>query len=695
MSKGYYDNEELNRKSFVQNPLTTDKLDIVFRTGDFGQYLPDRVVKVLGRVDDQVKVNGIRVELKDLEQQFLNFSTVDEVSVIAHKTIDNQTELICYYVSTSLQAEEMRKLAENVIDKSVVPSYFVPLTEFPRNANGKLDRGALPLPSSLQKQVDNFSLPTNEAEEKLLKIWEGLLGQQRFGINQSFFDCGGNSLKAIQLVSYMEQTFDVELRMVDVFQNPTIRQLAQLIQKSNHVKYLPISSQPLAASYPLSNAQMRVWLQHVTSEFPFMQNLHAYYKVAGALDVKRLEDAFRSVLLRHESLRTVFVVEGGVPRQQVVSPDTFDFTIATHRLDADTDIEIQRLAEKYLRHEFNLEKSPLLTVAVHQANSQAHYLFITIHHIVIDEWSMQILVREVLTLYQSGNHTRLLDLPIQYKDFVVWQQEHLLKTKTADRAYWKEKLQPPLPSVDFPKSYARGSVKTCQGKMVSIVLSRELTNKVDQYVRQTGTSTFTCLLACLQSLVARMTNQYDVIIGSPIATRSHIQLDQQVGIYINTVPFRTHLKPTESFSEILRNVHRTVTEAFEHGEYPFDELVNDLGLAREANRSMLFDIGFTWHIEEPISDEIGTDLQFEPIAMNFMIADTDLWIHAFQRKDDIRVVLVYNKDLYDSSFSDSFLALFKQTLDEVTQNNALRLFELLVGTHAVDTSRELAIHLNI
>ena len=694
LSKGYLNNEALNKRAFVQNPVITDKEDIVFKTGDFGKYLEDRSILLQGRIDDIVKVNGIRAELKDIEAHLLNMEGLAEAAVLSHKNKENQTELIAYYSPASLERAELRKHLTEQLPGALIPSYFVGLEAFPLNINGKVDRKALPLPEQLAESDEAYEKATDQVEVQLTKIYQELLGPQRLGVNHSFFDYGGNSLKAIQLISLVEQTFEVEVRLVDVFQHPTIKQLSTFIKGAEKTRFEPIPVIPEADSYPVSDGQMRHWLMQQMDAAPFTQNLPAYFKVTGSLNLEALQKAVNLVFERHQSLRTVFRIIDAAPRQVVLPLEKLDIQIKEQSFSSAENI--QDLATREVKQAFALDAGPLMRMT-YLTSESAQYLFITVHHILMDEWSMEVFVREVLQAYTSmtkGLTPELPKVPVQYKDHVSWFKDRLASKEETDRDYWNKQYDDKPTILKLPFSVGQPTKNSFEGAFIEKHIDQGAVAAFEGLGGKHNASLFITLLSAYKVLLQRYSGDRDIIVGSPIANRNHTDLNDQIGHYINTIAYRSKISGSNTFSEVLDIVKTAVMEGMEHGEYPFDRIVDQVRKKHQQTKP-LFNTGFTWHIAPELNTLVPQGLSFDPLDMDFQVADTPLWLHAIHGKEGIRLRLVYNTALFETATIEAMIGHLASIVQEVTAAPDKQVAQLMSDSQKTQKNPGLAIDLNL
>ena len=671
-SKGYYRNPELTRQAFVQNPLHNQQADLVYKTGDLGKYLPDRSIQLLGRLDDQVKVSGVRVELKAIESAALRVSGVQQAVVVAHLNHQQENELVCYYAGAAQPGDLQAELAQTV---PVLPAYYCQLDAFPLTLNGKVDKRALPKPEQLLLRGVDYQPVTTPTEAVVESIWQGVLALPRVGRKGVFFQLGGTSLKAMQVIARLYRQLGVNLPVSDLFAYPTLAGLAGRIDALREAGgpgiCQPIDPLGAQADYPLSHAQKRLWLLDQLEPGSTAYNMAGAYRIGGALDRPAFERALGALIARHESLRTVFVAQDGQPRQQVKSPQALGFAVAFADLrDAPGAEEKARIAARaQAAARFDLAGGPLLAVGLLQVAEHEHVLLLTMHHIISDGWSMGVLLREVLALYEAfrqGGANPLPPLPVQYKDYAAWHNGQVA-APGASQHYWLEQLAGELPVLALPADFPRPARKTYRGDSVRWPVGEPLAGRVKAFSREQGVSVFMTLLASVYALLYRYSGQTDLIVGTPIAGREHPDLAGQIGCFVNTLALRTRFEADDSFSQLLEKVKATALEAYRHQAYPFDKLVEDLAIPRDTAHSPLFDVMVVLQNPEPDSRTLG-ELTIRPCPTPVTVSKFDLRFNFIETDAALELQLDYNPDLFSRERVEGLVTNYQGLLAAVLEN---------------------------
>ncbi|WP_322518505.1 condensation domain-containing protein [Chitinophaga sancti] len=593
ITKGYV-SADLNSGYLVANPLNGAAGDQLWRTGDLGRYRRDGSLEILGRRDEQVKINGVRVELEQVRAALLEQEGVSRTELVVHTGEDFRQELLCYYSGHRYEAEELRTLLSAKLNAALLPGYYVWMDTFPLNMNGKVDRNALPRPEEMLLQ-STYDAPQAGLEQQLSALWQQVLGLSRVGRGDNFFTIGGSSLKAIQLIARIYKELDVQLTIAELFSHPVLHQLASLIKASVHTSYQPIPLADVMADYPLSHSQQRLWVQDQLHGHGATYNIPVVYRLHGALDIAALEASFRQLSDRHEILRTVFVLRDGVPRQRILAAaadgywSTRDFSGLPSPEES-----AQDYIRDFINAGFDLKSGPLLRVALLRLSATEWLLAWSMHHIISDEWSMQVMVRELVRVYNhhtAGHSLSMSVLPLQYKDYAVWQQIALSGDQLAThRDYWLSRLSGELPLLELPADHSRPQVQAHHGGHVSFRFDTASGKSYQELLHGQDATLFMGVLSLVNVLLYRYSGQSDLIISSPVAGRHHPDLEDQIGYYLNTLALRNEVNGNTGFKQLLSSVRDTTLSGFDHQVYPFDMLVEELGLGGDLSRSPLSDV---------------------------------------------------------------------------------------------------------
>ncbi|MCP4215422.1 MAG: amino acid adenylation domain-containing protein, partial [bacterium] len=500
----------------------TDYLKM-YKTGDLGRYYADGNIEFLGRLDQQIKIRGFRVEVGEIESRLMQHAHVDAAAVVAKTGERGELYLCAYYVSgNKTDAAELRRHLAVDLPDYMCPAYFISLDEIPLTPNRKLDTKRLPEPEL--KKDDTYTAPRNEVEQELAAIWSDILGAkaEHIGIDSGFFELGGHSLRATILVARIHKAFDIKIPLLEVFQNPTIRQLAETIKRKPGEKYIAIQPARRKEHYSLSSAQRRMYIVQQMDIKNTRFNLPYVVRMEGPIDWEKMKEAFKMLVDRHESLRTAFLIVHNKPVQKIF--DKVEFEPEYHNLESETVPGEKEIIGNFVRP-FDLSQPPLMRAGLIRLAEEEHILMADLHHIINDAVSQGILIRDFMTFYSGG---QLPPLKLNYTDYSEWQNSlnhDGVTIMDSQEAYWLEQFEGDCPVLELPIDFKRPETKNFDGKTIGFILQPELTENLHQLIKDTGTSLYMVLLSAYFILFHKYTRQADIVVGSPVSGRRHADLE--------------------------------------------------------------------------------------------------------------------------------------------------------------------------
>ena len=672
VARGYLNKPELTSEKFIVNPFAIGER--MYDTGDLGYWLPEGNIEFLGRKDHQVKVRGYRIELGEIENTIFQYS--DSLKQVVVELKNNQEKvLVAYLVSTiSIDKTELRDFLQERLPDYMIPSFYIALEAVPLTPNGKIDRKALPEIADGDIVRMEYIAPRNELEKKLIAIWQEVLGVEKIGVKDNFFELGGHSLKVTKLLNHINKAFGVKITFNDLFSNMILEEQIKIISKTKNSAYNNIPQIPVQTSYVLSSSQRRLWLLSQFEGGNVAYNMPSVFELEGNLVIASLQVAFQLLIERHESLRTIFKEEAGEVRQVVLMIEEIKFQLQYEDVsNEENSIEkVKSIIQKETAYSFDLSSDSLLRAKLVKTSQDTYVFICVMHHIISDGWSAEVMTNELFTLYDSfadGNGNSLPLLQIQYKDFAAWQQEQLKNDGVeSHKSYWLEQFEGELPVLDLPTFQTRPRIKTYNGKSVKKHYNSSLLNDFNVLCQSQGSTLFMGLLATVKVLLYRYTNQKDIVIGSPIAGREHIDLQNQIGFYVNTLALRTQFEGAASFKELLANVKDVTLGAYEHQIYPFDELVDHLPLKRDMSRNPLFDVMVTFQNTDNLKvnvEKLGEVSIKEYETGEDVISKFDIEFIFEETVKGLNLNLVYNKDLYTGEFVANILSHLETLLQSI------------------------------
>ncbi|MFV8162157.1 amino acid adenylation domain-containing protein [Mycobacterium sp. 134] len=658
----------------------------MYSTGDLVRWGPDGQLQYLGRADEQVKIRGYRIELGEIQAALADMAGVDQAAVIAREDRPGDKRLIGYVtetVSGAIDPAAVRAALGRRLPGYMVPAAVMVLDAIPLTVNGKLDRRALPAPD--YTDVDSYRAPTTTVEEILTGIYAQVLGLERVGIDDSFFDLGGDSLSAMRLINTVNATLNADLAVRSVFEAPSVAALATRVGESAGRRE-PLIPQQRPAVIPVSYAQQRLWFLHQLEGPSAIYNMPTAYRISGRLDTDALAAALADVVGRHESLRTLFPAVDGVPRQVVVPADQIE--IGWRVVDA-TGWSTDRLREaigEVVGYSFDLSAETPLRAALFRVGVDEHVLVAVVHHIAGDGWSIGPLVRDLGVAYASrcaGQVPGWAPLPVQYVDYTLWQREHLGELTDPESriseqlAYWEQALAGLPERLELPTDRPYPPVADHRGATVMVDWPVELQQQVARVAHEHNATSFMVVQAALAVLLAQLSASSDVAVGFPIAGRSDPAMDPLVGFFVNTLVLRVELDGDPTVAELLAQVRRRSLAAYEHQDVPFEVLVDRLNPTRSLAHHPLVQVMLAWQNlpwrgdSQAASPSLG-EVQISPLTADTQTARVDLTFSLAEQWDEsgepagITGSVEFRTDVFDAAGIETLIGRLEQVLAAIT-----------------------------
>ncbi len=604
------------------------------------------------------------------------------------KAIDEEQREADEFAST-LTGSGLRKFVAQKLPEHMIPSAFVILPSLPLTRHGKVDRAALPAPEQVERGGE-FVAPRTPIEEILVNLYAEVLHVERVSVEDNFFELGGHSLLATQLISRIRQLFQLEVPLRLLFERPTVALLAEgirMLRTAGDSAMTPPSIERVSreSPLPLSFAQQRLWfIDQLEAGSPFY-NSPAAVRLYGHLDLKALEQTMTEVVRRHEVLRTHFAVVDGEPVQVIAEAGAVSMPVTELRQmgEQEREAEVERLAREEAQRAFDLSRGPLLRVGVLRLGEEEHVVFLTMHHIVSDAWSMGVLVREVAALYAAfsgGQPSPLPEPAIQYADYAAWQREWLTgDVLESQLSYWREQLGGELPILKLPTDHVRPGVQSYRGGQVSFEVGREFTDKLKALSQRQGATLFMTLLSAFQVLLMRYSGQEDVIVGTPVAGRTRTELEGLIGFFVNTLVMRTDLSGDPTFEELVGRVREVCLGAYGHQDIPFEKLVEELAPERSLSQTPLFQVAFGVQ-NVPVEVVEFAGLRLDPVVAQNETGRYDLTLWLSERGGGLSGRLTYNRDLYEEERVERMAGHYGRLLESIVEGAGERISQLQMYT---------------
>lgn len=610
VSLGYLNNPELTDERFIRNPFGEGRL---YRTGDNARLLEDGRIECLGRMDYQVKIRGYRIETGEIESAIRKDSRIKDVVAVALKDAAG-IDVLCAYFSAEekLDVNALREQLREYLPEYMVPNYMLQMERLPLNTNGKVDRKRLPAPEVMSDSAE-YEAPVTETECIVAEIFASVIGIERVGLNDDFFNIGGYSLKAVKVINAISQRLGRKVTLADFFANPTVSGICSVINSTEETGSGLIPKADRKEFYPASSEQSRIYFLHQLDDIGTTYNMPVVYSVRGSFDIEKAEKTLSGLMERHASLRTSFELQEGKVVQRVHPEAEADFTfVSGSTLISDTGI----LVDSFVKP-FDLGRAPLIRMQVVSDAEDHCYVLFDMHHIIADAISVGIIAREFACLYQG---LELQELPLDYTDYAEWQHN---TAGDGQADFWRNSFEGEIPVLNLPLDYDRPRKQSFSGAHVTRCLDLSKTGRINSYCSDNNITPYMLFMSSLMLMLSRYSGQEDIVVGTTVSGRKHEELENIVGVFINTLPIRGEIDPELTVREFIGRVKSFVIQALDNQEYPFEKILEDVNVQRDISRNPMFDVMLTYNgVQEQKS--VYEDIEFTKENISNAIAKLDL-----------------------------------------------------------------------
>ncbi|MDI9508396.1 MAG: amino acid adenylation domain-containing protein [Bacillota bacterium] len=665
LADGYINNQELTAEKFVNNPFC--KGQKMYKTGDLGKWLEDGNIEYLGRIDDQVKIRGFRVEVGEVQNAVLKIDMIKD-AIVTVKKQEGEKYLACYYVAEKCLVEDIKSELAKYLPDYMIPSYFISLDKIPYTKNGKVDRRALPEPI-INKELE-YMAPSNELETKLQNIWMSILNLPKIGVNDDFFEIGGHSLKAARMVGRIHKELGLNISVKDLFDNYTIKKLADYLSLQTHMVEEEIPKLQDEDFYVVSAAQKRIYILQNFNPKNTSYNISGVVEIKGVLDEERLRNTFMDLISCQEALRTTFDVINNEIVQKITPMSQVDINIEKIKLSDISDLE--NIMKGFVRP-FDFKKDLLLRVGIARIEAEKFLLFLDTHHIITDGVSLGILIREFANIY-SGLMAEQID--IQYKDYADWQyRRQSSEIVERQKRYWLETFKDDIPVLTLPLDYPRADKQDMKGDLVRFVLDKYKTEKLNNLAREQNSTLYMVLLSCFYILLSRYSGQNTITVGTAVAGRTRKEVENIIGMFVNTLALKNQIKEELTFNEFLKEIKTNVLLALENQEYPFEEMVKELNVERQFNRNPVFDVMFVLQNMDNIEHNIG-EITIKEIEWAPPVEKMDLTVNVREVEGQLEFIFSFAVLLFDKTTIEAMTQHYQNIIDIILENTLIRLNDI-------------------
>lgn len=686
VGRGYLNRPELTDERFVASPFAGDDGMILYRSGDLVRELDGDIIYI-GRKDGQVQIRGFRVELGEIENCLTGMEALQSAAVTYHHKGEGDGRLVAYYVASStVSVKQFREYLSQILPDYMIPARFMRVDSMPLTANGKLDYRALPDPVICARNDVEYMPPRDDVEAKLVEIWEEVLGIEKPGIDDDFYELGGHSLSAIRIGIYIREKLGIQVPLQARMVTRSIRKLAfslsNVTSLNEGLSVIPgILEIERPDSIPLSFSESQLWILEQKSPGMTAYNCAFMISLRGNVVPDLVFQSINSIVRRHEILRTTFSDDSGVPARyaQLYSPIVIPLIALEDGNGVMQDEEARRRIVADAKKPFRLGEGPLCRFVLYQLADDKFVLGAHFHHIVIDGWSMKIFIDEFAAFYASARADSVPSvpaLPFQYADFSVWQRAcYDAGVWEKDMEYWKKQLMGRVAPLELPTDFARPPRQTYAGATKRRSLSCELSYELKRLGVSGGVTITTTIMTLWMVLLHRLTKREQFVVGAAAAAREEEGLERLLGFFTNTLVLKGDFSGNPSMDEALARVNSVAAEAYAHQMLPFERLVAELAPSRDASRTPLVQVLFASQVYVP-EQTVATDVT---IAVEELYNDTakfDLTISILDRGDEVEVVLEYNTRLFAPSTAESYMDAFHALAEAAVKSPRAKILDM-------------------
>ncbi|MGM0767461.1 MAG: amino acid adenylation domain-containing protein [Pseudomonadota bacterium] len=671
VARGYINRPELTAERFIDDPFSDESFK-AYRTGDLVKLRGDGALEYIGRNDFQVKLRGLRIELGEIESIILRYPGITQCAVLAREDRKNDQRLVAYIVAKPQLANWLADLKAHIgqsLPEYMMPQHFIQLPALPLTSSGKVDRKSLPAPELPTADDSDYVAPQSRLETALSDLWADILGVRSVSVTANFFDLGGHSLLGAQMLARVKSQHGVTLGLGKLFEAPTVRAMARLIEKAQAAGQHTSRLQPVPEDTVVyATPQQQVWYLYekiVPESFAF--NLPAIFRFQGDLDVSALEQSLNTIMERHDILRANFLNEDG--QVQIVTAEERRLELEVQTL-AELGITDVEELEGALRDEvaigFEVESDALIKAKLIKVSDQDHILFLMVHHLIFDGWSFDLLLKEMCALYNAyskGLGNSLPALPVQFRDFAHWQHQWLESDALEEHlSYWKETLGGELPVLNLPLDFDRPYVQPHRCKGVKFTIDQSSVEALEGLAVRHQTTVFMVLMALYVLMLHRFSRQSDLIVSLPVYARNQEELSGLMGPLINALACRFNLTGLQTLDDLIRHVKETLLSAMDHQDAPFESIVRAINPPRDSSRNPVAQTLFNYQDVRNRQDQMD-GIQRSQINLDRVGVETDLDVWFKRHMNGIEAGFEYPVELFKRETIEAFVTSFTDSIE--------------------------------
>lgn len=676
MTFGYYNDDVKTREKFITSHFSKDETSTMYKTGDMGRRLEDGNYECLGRIDRQIKINGVRIEPGEIENTFKDYLKVSQVIVTSLKKNSGKEKLCAYYSGNQeLNDEEIKQTLSKYLPVHMIPTIYIYIPQMPLLPNGKINIKELPIiENKLTSKQNNYYF--DEAEKKVSEVICDVLGLESIDVNENFFNLGGNSIDAAQVALKLYKKYNSEILVSDILKRRTIKSIAEYMKKEEETKYIPIPETANLGSYPLAPAQKSIFLLSRMQKIGISYNLPEMIEIIGKINIQDINAAYKELIKEEDAFRTSFKMVNGEPVQIIndkvesnVQLIDYSYKYKDGNLNSQ---DIKGIVKEFVK-EFNLENAPLIRMYLIKIAEEKHLLLIDMHHIVADGVSQELFKYKLFSLINKGSVERA---EVRYRDYSIWINDRLKSDKVLKlKDYWMSLYENDIPILEIPADFNRPAVRSFHGGNVIKFIDRSLSKKIRGFSAKESKTVYTFMLTVFVVLLNKYTSQEDIVIGTAASGRNHPNLQEMIGMVVNTIPLRIKTTGCEKFINLLEKVSDILLSAMENQEYPFEKIVEDLKIRPKLSRNQLFDVMFIMQNVDFLNFEIEGACT-RRIIIEEERAKFDITLTVYEDGEDIYLNFEYSTDLFKRRTIERMANHYEKLLSECIDNHYSDIMEI-------------------
>ncbi|MGA4721898.1 amino acid adenylation domain-containing protein [Fictibacillus nanhaiensis] len=692
LATGYINRSDLTAERFIPNPFKYDGSRL-YKTGDLARFLPDGSIEYIGRKDQQIKINGNRIELEEIEASMKHHPNVIDAVVTSEKDPYENTFLVAYYVkresNSMISNSELNDFLNQKLPYYMVPSKYICLESLPTTSSGKVDRKSLPKNDFYDEAPKkNFEGPGTLIEAKMVGIWSEVFKVDLISINDNFFELGGHSLIAIRIVSRVRDVFNMDIPIRCIFENPVLKEYCQYIEEKvgsqQHLEEgICLEERQNDEPIPLSYVQQSIWIHNQIAQNPSIYNIPLIIKVNSEMKLQELQIALEKLMKRQESLRTTIVLKDSDPIQQI--QDDLTVTIKFEDLSRMTDYDKNQAISERIKTQvwetFSVSVGPLFRLMLIKLSEKENILIGSFHHLIFDGESSAIFVNELFRLYQSElNQTKVLylnePLKYQYADYAKWQRKWLTgKDFENQLENWKKKFEQENTKLNLPYDFLKEAEEK-NGEICTATLNESCNSQIDSFCSEFGYTKFMLFITAFNIIMHYFSKQKNIVVGTPVSIRNDSEFEKVIGCFINTIALRSDFNTNKSVLTLINDTRNESINAYQHRQVPIEKVNQELAFKNGRYDHSIFQVLFAFHNDVEV-DPILREFGIEFVEVNNRPAKFDIHFDIIQKNDSYTIYLTYDPSLFARSTIIKLLNCYKLVVDQLVDNPNIMLSEVL------------------